>query len=155
MEKFEKKDQCLSSEELNVNNFNDIDFVNSSVWEDQFYEASLLAWYAYKTFPGQEMMEAAILAEKNSIPYFLLDQNIHNTHNEIKDLKTDWNRVVIKKRDLKMITKLLKIQSKIGENAKLLCIVGRAHLYGLYSYFEVLQKLKSSSNGPALVLWEG
>lgn len=150
---FDKESEIL--EQPAVKKFENIDFTSSDIWTDQFYELSLLSWYAYKTFPGQEMLEAALIAEEKSIPYFLLDQNIQATQNEVKNLKTDWNRVVIQKRDLKMITKLTRICNKLGENAKILCIIGRAHLYGLYTYYKNLQRYKIKANAAPLILWEG
>lgn len=153
MEKFGKNGRILS-EKYNLKKFNDIDFANSNIWDDQFYEASLYAWYAYRTFPGQEMMEAVQLAEKKSIPYFLLDQNIHTTQEQIHNLKNDWNRIIIIKRDLKMISKLMRIQSLYENKPKILCIVGKAHLYGIFSRFIYLDKLKKDQLTPIL-LWEG
>ncbi len=138
-----------------LSKFRSFDFSASDIWADQFYEMSLMAWYAYGTFPGQEMIEAMRLSEVNAIPYFLLDQNIHDTKNSVKNLETDWNQVIIKMRDLKMLSKLSRIQGKLGSGAKILCVVGRAHLYGIYSRYEKLRDLKSHANAPPVLLWSG
>ncbi|OLS17009.1 MAG: hypothetical protein HeimC3_00150 [Candidatus Heimdallarchaeota archaeon LC_3] len=134
--------------------FQKINFSKSSLWDDDFHELSLLAWYAFHTFPGQEMWESVQIAENTGIPYFLLDQNIHTMQREVQNLSTDRNHIVIDKRDLKMVTKLLKILCQLDEDAKFLCIVGRAHLNGLFSRYETIQQLGSKKLYPIL-LWEG
>ena len=131
------------------------DFTSSDPFTDLFYEASIRAWYAYKTFPGQEMLEAIFYASEHSIPFFLLDQDVHKTFNEIDIEKGDWNNSLLLKRDLKMVTKLHKIQQSISKDEKILCIVGRAHLYGIYRHYQSLQKYSQKIDAKPFLMWGG
>ena len=101
------------------------------------------------------MLEAIFYASEHSIPFFLLDQDVHKTFNEIDIEKGDWNNSLLLKRDLKMVTKLHKIQQSISKDEKILCIVGRAHLYGIYRHYQSLQKYSQKIDAKPFLMWGG